>query len=90
MAGKISLNPESLVTILKKIQILEEEVFMYVSEVDKAIDNAELEGWNDKKYYEFRDSFQDTRGYFINGAKKIEDEHIPYIKRLLRVAEEYN
>lgn len=90
MADKININLESIQIILKKIQNLQEESFFLLSEVDKNLSNAELEGWNDKRYYEFKDSFDDTKSFFNNGIKKIDEEHIPYLKKILRIAEEFN
>lgn len=87
---KININFESVTAILKKCQVLQEEIMLLVSEVDKNIINAELEGWNDKRYFEFKDSFDDTKGLFNNGLKKIEEEHIPYLRKLIRISEEHN
>jgi len=90
MADKININLESIQIILKKIQNLQEESYFLLSEVDKNLSNAEIEGWNDKRYYEFKDSFDDTKNFFNNGIKKIDEEHIPYLKKILRIAEEFN
>lgn len=90
MADKININLESIQIILKKIQNLQEESYFLLSEVDKNLSNAEIEGWNDQRYYEFKDSFDDTKSFFNNGIKKIDEEHIPYLKKILRIAEEFN
>lgn len=90
MADKININLESIQIILKKIQNLQEESYFLLSEVDKNLSNAEIEGWSDKRYYEFKDSFDDTKSFFNNGIKKIDEEHIPYLKKILRIAEEFN
>ena len=90
MSDKININLDSIQIILKKLQNLQEESYFLLSEVDKNLSNAELEGWNDKRYYEFKDSFDDTKSFFNNGIKKIDEEHIPYLKKILRIAEEFN
>lgn len=87
---KININFDSVQTILKKMQILQEEAYILMSEVDKNITNAELDGWNDKRYYEFKDSFEDTKGLLNNAIKKVDEEHIPFLRKLLRISEEYN
>ena len=87
---KININFDSVQTILKKMRILQEEAYILMSEVDKNIINAELDGWNDKRYYEFKDSFEDTKGLLNSSIKKIDEEHIPFLRKLLRISEEYN
>ncbi len=87
---RININFDSVQSILRKCQILLEEVQILVSDIDKDIVNAELEGWNDKRYFMFKDSFEDTKGLFNSGLKKIEEEHIPDLKKLIRISEEHN
>lgn len=87
---RININIENVHAILKKIQILEEETLLFLSDVDKNIVNSEVDGWNDKRYYEFKESFDDTKNLYYSAIKRINDEHIPFLKKLIRFSEEYN
>lgn len=86
---RISVNLEHLNTIIKKLQVLQEEAYLLVNDADKNIINAELEGWNDKRFYEFKDSFDDTKGTILNAIKKIDEEHIPFLRKIHSIADEY-
>ena len=90
MSDKIHINLDSVQAILKKLQIAEEEIRIVISQADKAISTAELEGFNDKRYYELKDSFEDTKSTMYYALKKIEEEHIPYLRRILRLGEDFN
>ncbi len=85
----ISLNVASVSNILRKMQNLQEEMRLLMSDTEKSILNAELEGWNDKNYHYFVDSFLDTKGLFSAAEKKIDEEHIPFLKKMIRSAEEF-
>ena len=90
MSDKIHINLDSVQTILKKLQIAEEEIRTVIGQADKAISTAELEGFNDKRYYELKDSCEDTKSTMYYALKKIEEEHIPYLRRILRLGEDFN
>ncbi len=90
MAEQIIVNLMAVQNILRKLKALEEEARLSLSETDKTVQNAELEGWNDSKYYQFIDSFMDTKGLFNNAIKRIEEEHIPFLKKVIRATEEFN
>ena len=90
MADQVTVNLVAVQNILRKLKSLEEEARLSLSEADKTIQNAELEGWNDTKYHQFIDSFLDTKSLFNNAVKRIEEEHIPFLKKVMRAAEEFN
>lgn len=87
---RININFDNVHSILKKIQLLQEEAIILLSDVDKNIVNSEIDGWNDKRYYEFKESFDDTKGLFNSAIKRIDEEHIPFLKKLIRISEDYN
>ena len=70
MSDKIHINLDSVQAILKKLQIAEEEIRTVIGQADKAISTAELEGFNDKRYYELKDSFEDTKSTMYYAFKK--------------------
>jgi S-methylmethionine-dependent homocysteine/selenocysteine methylase len=90
MADQITINLVAVNNILRKLKTLEEEARIILSETDKTISNAELEGWNDSKYHVFKDTFYDTKALIIGGLKRIDEEHIPYLKKIIRSTEDFN
>jgi hypothetical protein len=89
MAEVISINVTSVVNILNKMQVLQEEMKLLFLDSEKAILNAELEGWNDKNYHQFADTFLDTKTLFLSLEKKIDEEHIPFLKKMIRTSAEF-
>lgn len=90
MEGKININLDSIYSILKKLQTMQDEFYTLTLNADKDLANAELEGWNDKRFHEFRDAFDDTKSLILNAIKNIDEEHIPYLRKIIRIAEEFN
>jgi len=89
MADQLTINLVAVQNILRKLKSLEEESRISLAEVDKTIQNAELEGWSDSKYHSFRDQFFDTKGLFNNAIKRIEEEHIPSLKKIIHSVEDF-
>lgn len=89
MTEQINVNIQAVTNVLRKCAALNEEIQILLSEADKSIANAEIEGWNDFRYHTFRDSFYDTKSYINNATKRIEEEHIPYLKKIIRSSEEF-
>jgi hypothetical protein len=87
---QISINKEVLGTLLRKMASSYEEIQLLIEGLDRSISNAELEGWNDQRYHSFKDTFLDTKAMFQNGLRKLEEENIQYIKRLLKSIEDLN
>ena len=85
----INVSIEVVSDILNKLNILKEETEIYLSDVQKTIDNAELRGWNDKKYIEFRDMIDPILKNGRDMVRKIEESAIPYLKQLQAFIEEY-
>lgn len=90
MAENISININSVSNILRRMQNLQEEMRLLVLDTEKSILNAELEGWNDKNYHYFVDSFIDTKSMFTIAEKKIDEEHIPFLKKMIRASEDFD
>lgn len=87
---QINVNSTSVSNVLKKLNLLSEELRLIISDVDKTIDNAELEGWNDAQYFAFKESFYDSKSLMINGVKRVEEDLIPTLRKILRSAEEFH
>jgi uncharacterized GH25 family protein len=90
MADQITINIIAVNNILRKLRALEEETRIVLAETDKTIANAELEGWNDSKYHMFKDSFYDTKALINGGLKRIDEEHLPFLKKIIRSTEDFN
>ena len=89
MGDRISINIQSLQNILKRLKHLNEEATLLINDVNKTLQNAELEGWNDQTYHAFYDQFFDTQSLLRAGLKRVEEEHIPTITKLIRNAENF-
>ena len=90
MAEQITINITTVSNILRKLKQLEEEIRMATFDTEKAIQNAELEGWSDSNYRDFFESFNDTKGIITNALNRIEENHIPFIQKILRAADSFN
>jgi len=89
MADQITINTAAVANISRKLKALEEDLRALLLDSDRTIASAELEGWNDANYFIFTDAFQDTKVLLNNGLKRIEEEHLPMLKRLVRTADEF-
>lgn len=85
----INVSSEVVGEILNKINILKEETELHLSNVQKTIDNAELRGWNDRKYIEFRDMADPVLRNGKDMIREIEESITPYLKQLQAFIEEY-
>lgn len=86
---RISVNVDNLNIIIKKLKILQEEAYILVNDADKNILNAELDGWNDKRFYEFKESFDDVKITILNSLKRIDEDLVPSLRRIHSIVEEY-
>ena len=86
--AQISINSEVIEILLKRLEQASELIREGVDTVEKSVDMAELEGWNDKKYFEFKESFSDTKNSIAGVLNRFEDEHRPFLEKLLAIAEE--
>jgi len=89
MDKKISVSEESLNDIYKNIQSLIESVDLELNNVRKSFDLAEMEGWNDKKYHQLKNSFLESKYFFNEGRNYLEEVVIPEIRRLQTVVDTY-
>ena len=85
----INVSIEVVSDILNKLNILKEETEVHLLNVQKTIDNAELRGWNDRKYIEFRDMIDPILKNGRDMLREIEETAIPYLKQLQAFIEEY-
>ncbi len=85
----INVSMEIVSDILNKLNILKEETEIHLSNVQKTIDNAELRGWNDRKYIEFRDMIDPILKNGRDMLREIEESAIPYLRQLQAYIEEY-
>lgn len=79
--SQITINKDSLIDIKRKLTAFKEESEEYLSNVERSVLNAELEGWNDSRYDEFRDKFMETKQIINNELKRIEEELLPFLKK---------
>jgi hypothetical protein len=79
--SQITINKDSLIDIKRKLVAFKEESEEYLSNVERSVLNAELEGWNDSRYDEFRDKFMEVKQIINNEHKRIEEELLPFLKK---------
>lgn len=79
--SQITINKDSLIDIKRKLMAFKEESSEHLSNVERSVLNAELEGWNDSRYDEFRDKFMESKQIFNNELKIIEEELLPFLKK---------
>ena len=89
MSKNISVNEESLLEIMKKLNTLNEETVIHLNSVSKTIDFAEMEGWNDSNFLKFKEDFHNVDRLLKDGLRNLEDNLIPELKRILLLLEEY-
>ena len=87
MNEQINMNISAANNILHKMKYVVEEMNTLLRDLDRHITNAEIEGWVDKNYQIFNDNYQDTKNIINTGIKRMEEEHIPFLERLIRNAE---
>jgi len=87
MQEQINMNVSAAINILRKMKYTIEEMNTLMRDLDRQITNAEMEGWTDKNYQIFIDAFQDTKGIINTGIRRMEEEHVPFLDRLIRSAE---
>ena len=86
---QITMNINSVNVILRKMKFVSDEVNVLMRDLDKQIINAEMDGWSDKNYQVLIDNFNDTKQIINNGLRRIEEEHIPFLERIIRTASEF-
>jgi len=86
---RVQINTESLEKIHRQLNQASYEIQAMTNKISMDVQMAEVEGWSDKTYVEFRDAIQDTLLTLQSSARKIEDEHIPYIKNLVRMTSDF-
>ena len=79
--SQITINKDSLIDIKRKLTAFKEEAEEYLSNVERSVLNAELEGWSDSRYDEFRDKFMETKQIINNELKRIDEELLPFLKK---------
>ena len=89
MDKKVSVTEESLDELLKHIQYMITETYGNLSDVMKTIDNAEMEGWNDSRFAEFKDDFLMADRMVKQGVRHMEDSILPNLRRIKSLIEQY-
>lgn len=89
MAKNISVSEESVTDLIKVITQLLEDTKSLVGAVNKSIDNAEMDGWNDQKLITFKDDFSYVERNFSNGILQIDNVLIPELKKIQYMIESY-
>jgi len=85
---QINMNTNSVNLILRKMKFVSEEINILVRDLDRQIITAEMDGWSDKNYQLLIDSFNDTKQILNTGIRRIEEENIPFLERIIRTASE--
>lgn len=85
---QINMNINSVNLILRKMKFVSEEINTLIRDLDKQIITAEMDGWSDKNYDLLIDSFNDTKQILNTGIRRIEEENIPFLERIIRTASE--
>lgn len=86
--SKISMNTDSIANIVRKLEFMHEEIGILVSDMEKEIEMAEMEGWDDKSFFQFKDNYADSRHELSSVMKRIEEEHLVFLRRLLHSSED--
>jgi len=89
MDKKISVSEESLVEINKAMNLMVEETYALLTNVNRAIESAEMDGWTDNKFVKFRDEFMNAERLYKEGNQYLEDILLPELKRIQIVIEGY-
>ena len=85
---QINMNINSVNLILRKMNFVSEVINTLIRDLDKQIITAEMDGWSDKNYDLLIDSFNDTKQILNTGIRRIEEENIPFLERIIRTASE--
>lgn len=89
MTKRISIDQDAVNEILKRSAALVEEVNIMISGANRAVVNAELQGWNDEHYVNFKDNFEMAERLLKDGVKQFEETLIPDLKKILRSIEDF-
>lgn len=89
MTRKISIDQDAVNEILKRSNALVEEVNIMISGANRAVVNAELQGWNDEYYINFKVNFEMAERLLKDGVKQFEETLIPDLKKILRSIEDF-
>lgn len=90
MDKRISISQDAVNEILKRMNILVEEGQMLLNSTNKAVLNAEMQGWNDMNFIRFKDNFDIAERTLKDGFKQFEEGLIPELKKLLNAIEDFS
>ena len=86
--GAIRINTDSIHMVMKKLEFMKEELGILLSDADKEIELAEIEGWDDKSFFKFKEEYLNTKHEISNSLKRIEEDHLVYLKNIIKNTEE--
>ena len=86
--GAIRINTDSIRMVMKKLEFMKEELGVLLSDADKEIELAEIEGWDDKSFFKFKEEYLNTKHEISNSLKRIEEDHLVYLKNIIKNTEE--
>lgn len=89
MDKRVSVSEESINDLIKHLQYLITETYGNIDDMVKSIDNAEMEGWNDNKFIEFKDDFLNAERMFKQGLRHLEDSSLSNLRRIKMIIEQY-
>lgn len=86
---RVSIDQDAVNEILKRSSALVEEVGIMLSGANRALINAEMQGWNDEYYINFKDDFEIAERLIKEGVKQFEETLIPELKKILSSIEDF-
>ena len=86
---RVSIDQDAVNEILKRSSALVEEVGIMLSGANRALINAEMQGWNDEYYINFKDDFEIAERLIKEGVKQFEETLIPELKKILNSIEDF-
>lgn len=89
MDKNISINEESVFEVEKSLVALVEEFYLMLNNVNKTLDTAETEGWNDIKFLKIKDDFSLAERLIKEGLSVIEDNILVEIRKIKMILEGY-
>jgi predicted proteasome-type protease len=89
MSKTISVSEETVTDILKRILILIEETNILLNQSNRSVMSAEIQGWNDINYIQFKDMYDTAERQVKEGIKEFDEVLVPELKKIISSIEEF-
>lgn len=90
MDTKIAISLTALTEILKKSELFLEDTSIALGNVNRAVYNAEVLGWNDSSYSKFKDDFDNLQKNIKDSLRDFEETLIPGIKKKIEYLKDFS